>query len=79
MSALDFGTWRKMTEAPRDGPRVIVALRGTEQGPPEVDVARWAKPPHLPGSAAGHGKRRLRHLTSARGTIFAMRRSRFAP
>ena len=44
MSALDFGTWRKMAEAPRDGSRVIVALRGTEQGPPEVDVARWGKP-----------------------------------
>jgi hypothetical protein len=45
MNALEFGTWRRMAEAPRDGARVIVALRSTEQGPAEVDVARWAKPP----------------------------------
>ena len=45
MSAPDFGTWRRMAEAPRDGARVIVALRDTEQGPAEVDVARWARPP----------------------------------
>lgn len=45
MGGIDFGTWRKMAEAPRDGTRLIVALRGTEQGPPEVDVARWARPP----------------------------------
>ena len=47
MSSPEFGTWRRMTEAPRDGTRVILALRSTEQGPAEVDVARWAKPPHV--------------------------------
>ena len=29
---------------PRDGTRVLVAIRATEQGPAEVDVARWARP-----------------------------------
>ncbi len=45
MNTAEFGEWRRISDAPRDGKRVIVALRGTEQGPPEVDVARWAKPP----------------------------------
>ena len=45
MASSEFGTWRRMSEAPRDGVRVIVALRGTEQGPAEVDIARWARPP----------------------------------
>lgn len=44
MSADEFGNWRRMEEAPRDGARIIVALRRTEQGPAEVDVARWARP-----------------------------------
>ena len=30
MGGIDFGTWRKMAEAPRDGTRLIVALRGME-------------------------------------------------
>ncbi len=41
-----FGAWRPMDEAPRDGTRIIVAIRSTEQGPAEVDVARWARAPH---------------------------------
>jgi hypothetical protein len=44
MSAGEFGQWRNMAEAPRDGARVIVAIRASEQGPAEVDVARWARP-----------------------------------
>ena len=36
--------WRSMASAPKDGTRILVAMRGTEQGPAEVDVARWGKP-----------------------------------
>ena len=43
MSAED-GRWRQMAEAPRDGARIIVAIRDSEQGPAEVDVARWTRP-----------------------------------
>jgi len=44
MNAGDFGEWRPMASAPKDGSRVLVAIRATEQGAAEVDVARWAKP-----------------------------------
>jgi hypothetical protein len=40
----DFGQWRPMASAPKNGSRILVAVRATEQGPAEVDVARWAKP-----------------------------------
>lgn len=40
----EFGDWRPMASAPKDGSRVLVAIRATEQGAAEVDVARWAKP-----------------------------------
>jgi hypothetical protein len=36
--------WQPMDTAPRDGTRILVALRASEQGPAEVDVARWARP-----------------------------------
>lgn len=35
------GEWRSMASAPRDGTRILVAIRATEQGPAEVDVVRW--------------------------------------
>jgi hypothetical protein len=44
MSGGDFGDWRPMASAPRDGSRVLVAIRPTEQGPAEVDVVRWGAP-----------------------------------
>jgi hypothetical protein len=44
MSDVGFGDWRPMASAPRDGTRVLVAIRPTEQGPAEVDVVRWARP-----------------------------------
>ncbi len=44
MSNADFGDWRPMASAPRDGSRILVAIRPTEQGPAEVDVVRWARP-----------------------------------
>ena len=39
----NYGEWQSMRLAPRDGTRVLVAIRETEQGPAEVDVARWAR------------------------------------
>ena len=35
--------WRHMSTAPRDGSRILVTVRPTEQGPAEVDVAYWAR------------------------------------
>lgn len=45
MGEPDFGEWQKMASAPRDGSKVLVALKASEQGPAEVDVARWARSP----------------------------------
>jgi hypothetical protein len=44
MTEVDFADWQPIATAPRDGTRILVALRASEQGPAEVDVARWAKP-----------------------------------
>lgn len=35
--------WRTMATAPRDGTRILVTVRPSEQGPAEVDVAYWAR------------------------------------
>jgi len=35
--------WRHMSTAPRDGTRILVTVRPSEQGPAEVDVAYFAK------------------------------------
>ena len=35
--------WRHMGSAPKDGSRVLVTVRPSEQGPAEVDVAYWAR------------------------------------
>ena len=43
MAQQQFGDWQQMRHVPRDGTRVLVAIRATEQGPAEVDVARWAR------------------------------------
>lgn len=40
----DFGKWRDMATAPRDGSRVLVEIRPSEQGAAEVDMVRWARP-----------------------------------
>lgn len=34
--------WRQMASAPRDGSRILVTVRSSEQGPAEVDVAYWS-------------------------------------
>ena len=44
MGEPNFGEWHDMASAPKDGSRILVAVRGSEQGPAEVDVARWARP-----------------------------------
>ena len=41
--ASQFGEWRPMASAPRDGTRLLVAIRASEQGAAEVDVARWGR------------------------------------
>ena len=37
------GEWRTMASAPRDGSRLLVVIRASEQGAADVDVVRWAK------------------------------------
>lgn len=44
MSEPLYGCWQDMGSAPKDGTRVLVEVRASEQGPAEVDVARWARP-----------------------------------
>ncbi|SCB59103.1 holo-[acyl-carrier protein] synthase [Rhizobium aethiopicum] len=34
--------WRQMASAPRDGSRILVTIRASEQGPAEVDLAYWS-------------------------------------
>jgi hypothetical protein len=39
----DYGEWHDIDLAPRDGTRILVMIRESEQGPAEVDVARWGR------------------------------------
>ena len=43
MREAHFGQWQAMDTAPKDGTRILVEVRASEQGPAEVDVARWVK------------------------------------
>jgi hypothetical protein len=43
-NAAVLGEWRPIDTAPKDGTLVLVAIRESEQGPAQVDVARWTKP-----------------------------------
>lgn len=38
----DTDRWRDMASAPRDGSRILVTIRPSEQGPAEVDLAYWS-------------------------------------
>ena len=44
MSDATPSEWQRMAKAPKDGTRILVSIRSTEQGPTEVDVVRWSKP-----------------------------------
>lgn len=35
--------WRHMSTAPKDGSRILVTVRPSEQGPAEVDLAYWSR------------------------------------
>lgn len=35
--------WRPMRSAPRDGSRILVTIRPSEQGPGAVDLVYWAR------------------------------------
>ena len=43
MTPIATEMWRRMASAPKDGSRILVSIRSTEQGPAEVDVVRWSK------------------------------------
>ncbi|MBW9068873.1 hypothetical protein [Agrobacterium pusense] len=34
--------WRHMTSAPKDGTRILVTIRPSEQGPAQVDLVYWS-------------------------------------
>ncbi len=40
----ETGQWRTMAGAPKDGSRLLVVIRASEQGAADVDVVRWEKP-----------------------------------
>lgn len=40
---MDEPRWRHMSSAPKDGSRILVTVRPSEQGPAEVDVAYWSR------------------------------------
>jgi hypothetical protein len=44
MGDVETGVWLPMASAPRDGSRILAAIRPSEQGAAEVDVVRWGKP-----------------------------------
>ena len=43
MEMSDFSEWRPMQTAPKDGTKILVTLRPSEQGAAEVDTARWVR------------------------------------
>ena len=49
METLD--RWRHMRSAPKDGSRILVTIRATEQGPGAVDLAYWSKEDQYGGEA----------------------------
>ncbi|AZO47855.1 MAG: hypothetical protein EOS58_17955 [Mesorhizobium sp.] len=54
--------WRNMASAPRDGSRILVTVRPTEQGPAEVDMAYWSR-------ADQHGEEGWRSSDSQPGRV----------
>ena len=43
--------WRHMRSAPRDGSRILVTIRPSEQGPGAVDLAFWSNGDQFGGEA----------------------------
>jgi len=43
MAEAGMSDWRSMRTAPRDGTRILVTVRASEQGAAEVDVVKWTK------------------------------------
>ena len=43
--------WRPMRSAPKDGTRILVTVRASEQGEAEVDVVKWTR--HEPSDEYG--------------------------
>jgi hypothetical protein len=43
-AATAVGAWKPMASAPKDGSRILVVIRASEQGPADVDVVRWTRP-----------------------------------
>lgn len=41
MSETEYGEWQDMARAPRNGTRILVEIKASEQGPAEVDLVRW--------------------------------------
>jgi hypothetical protein len=41
--AMASSQWKPIASAPREGTRILVAIRPSEQGPAEVDVVRWSR------------------------------------
>jgi hypothetical protein len=44
MNETSYGEWREMASAPRDGTRILVQIKASEQGAAEVDMVRWGRP-----------------------------------
>ncbi len=44
MTPRETPQWQSMRSAQRDGNRILVTLRASEQGPAEVDTVRWTTP-----------------------------------
>ncbi|CAD7045832.1 holo-[acyl-carrier-protein] synthase [Pseudorhizobium endolithicum] len=45
------GRWRQMRTAPRDGSRILVTIRPSEQGAGAVDLVYWSKGDQYGGEA----------------------------
>lgn len=56
--------WRHMRTAPKDGNRILVTIRPSEQGPASVDLVYWSK-------GDQHGPEAWRSSDSAPGRIIA--------
>jgi hypothetical protein len=47
----ELGQWRNMRSAPKDGSRILITIRSSEQGPGAVDLAYWSNGDQYGGEA----------------------------